>query len=345
MQDAIIIITSLAAILFTGMISIWLARTLRIPESLLLLIAGICIGRTTIAHARLIDITPTLLNSIAILTLTIIAFDSAIRLHFRDINTTHTKQAKLSITTAIITLILFSAAAYYLLNITISNSILLSAVIIGTQLENFIAPIAIVLPFAILGLQNLAPLSIASNLLISIGTGIFIGIILFKIIKSAHAELYSPLVLTATALLAYVLAEHLGGIGILATVTLGLFLGNVYAKEKIAFLDNLHADFVNIFVFILLGTALTLPLDAQFWVTSGILFAAYTLIRFITAYFSGAKLEFALAPKGITTAVVILALAHMTELGSILNTAFTFLLYSIILNLLASLYENNPHRH
>ena len=51
--------------------------------------------------------------------------------------------------------------------------------------------------------------------------------------KKQYSEILSPVTLIASTILTYILAEELGGNGVLAVTTLGLFFGNVYIKRKL----------------------------------------------------------------------------------------------------------------
>ena len=70
-----------------------------------------------------------------------------------------------------------------------------------------------------------------------IGAGFLVGIIIFKVMKKAYSEILSPLAVITAALLTYILAENLGGNGVLAITTMGLFFGNVYVKQKIQLME------------------------------------------------------------------------------------------------------------
>jgi NhaP-type Na+/H+ or K+/H+ antiporter len=139
-----------------------------------------------------------------------------------------------------------------------------------------------------------------------------------------------------------VLAENLGGSGVLAVTALGIFFGNVYVKEKIKLLETesaLTKAFL-ILLFILTGIVIRIPYTAQFFITSGLLFAAFVVIRFIGTSISlkkyswHEKLYITLnAPKGIATITVgfVLAIFNIPEVAIVADMAIAFFLYSIIL--------------
>ncbi len=361
MQDALAITTTIAFLLLLGLLASWTARKLRIPDGLLLLIIGIVAARISYKQIPLIQFPEVFLHSLAILGLTMVAFDSAARLRFRELDTSHRNAARLAFANALFMLVFFTAAAKYLLGESWLNSLLMAALLIGTsaehglpRLESMIStPLAVVLPFIALSLIQLgATLPFALNIVIGIGTGIFAGVILFKLIQHSHEKTYSPLVLILAGLLSYVLAERLGGSGVLAAGALGLFLGNVYAKQKITLLDGRLGNALTILAFILAGLLVDIPYSIAFFITSGILFAAYIALRFIAALISMKQGIHEMvymtlnAPKGSATAVVLFALlAYPIEgLNTILSTAFAIMAYSLILSFITNLavrHENS----
>lgn len=188
------------------------------------------------------------------------------------------------------------------------------------------------------------------KLIVGLGAGIFVGLILFKIVQRAYAEVYSPLAVIVAALLAYVLAENLGGSGVLSVTALGLFFGNVYVKEKSTLLtiEGVLTKALFIFVFILIGLIIKIPYTQEFFMMSGLLFLAYLIVRFFAVilvthsehYHLKEQLFMTLnVPKGIATAAVvfILAVLKIEGMQTVLDLTFTFLLYSVILSSLVTL--------
>jgi len=372
MQEALIITTAIAGLLLIGIICTWIGKKLRIPDALLLLIVGILLSHATFKGEPLISFPQLFLDSLAILALAIIIFAAAARLRLREIDTLGTLALKLCLVNALLVLVLFSAATHYILGISILSSLLLSSIVLGTvpeitlgvhyktraanmlMLESiFNTPLSIVLPFMFLKLMQTVPEMLTSqiiehiipfllNIIVGIGSGIFVGIILFKLIQHAHTQVYSPLAVIIAALLSYVLAENLGGSGVLAVTALGIFFGNVYVKEKIKLLETegvLTKAFL-ILLFILTGIVIRIPYTAQFFITSGLLFASFVAIRFIGTSISlkkyswHEKLYMTLnAPKGIATITVgfVLAIFNIPEIAIVADMAVAFFLYSIIL--------------
>ena len=56
---------------------------------------------------------------------------------------------------------------------------------------------------------------------------------MFKAMKRTYSEVLSPVATITAALLSYILAENLGGNGVLAVTTLGVFFGTITVKKKV----------------------------------------------------------------------------------------------------------------
>ncbi len=389
MQDALVITTAIAVLLFVGVICSWIGNRLRLPDAFLLLLAGMFFGSIEYKDAPLIQFPDVFLNSLAILALAMIVFDSTARLRLRDLDTFSWKALKFTFIFTLFTMVLFTASAHYILQIPIWSSLLFAALMTGTspelvlelggksraltllKLESiFNTPLTVILPFLVLDLMKnikggiLAEIIEQSvpfllNFIVGIGTGVFIGVVLFKLVQKVYAEVYSPLAVIIAALLSYVLAENLGGSGVLAVTSLGLFFGNAYVKEKITLLgvESVFTKALYILVFILTGLIIKIPYTKEFFITSIILLVAYTAIRFLATWVSVHSDKYTLneiiymslnAPKGVATAAVLFLIAvyNIEGMSTVVDMTFAFILYSIILSSIVSWkYENHPHRH
>ncbi len=350
MNDALTIITAIAVLLFVGVVSSWISSKLKIPDVLLLLIIGILFGITRYKDKPLIQFPELFLTSIAILALALVVFDSTARWRLKELDALSMKAIKIAITTILLHLILFSAAAHYILNLPIWLSILFATIICGTgpevllplqvkknkplsllNIESLVnTPLTVIFPFIVIELmQNVQGQWMTSiieqlvpfimKFIVGLGAGVFVGIILFKVMQKAYTDIYSSLAVIIAALLSYVLAENLGGSGVLAVTALGLFFGKTLEKQRSTLLsvESVLAKALFIFVFMLLGLIIHLPLTKQFFLQSLILFLIYLIIRFLAILVSmrkehnlKEKLFMTLnSPKGIATATVVFILA------------------------------------
>jgi len=180
--------------------------------------------------------------------------------------------------------------------------------------------------------------------IVGLGAGVFVGIILFKIMQKAYTDVYSSLAVIIAALLSYVLAENLGGSGVLAVTALGLFFGKTLEKQRATLLsvETVLAKALFIFVFVLLGLIIHIPLTKDFFTQSLSLFGIYLVIRFLGILITTRKdqnfkekifltLD---SPKGIATATVvfILAVYNIEGMRIVLDMTLAMVLYSIILS-------------
>ena len=181
--------------------------------------------------------------------------------------------------------------------------------------------------------------------IVGLGAGVFVGIILFKIMQRAYTDIYTSLAVIIAALLSYVLAENLGGSGVLAVTALGLFFGKTLEKQRTTLLsvETVLAKAMFIFVFMLLGLIVHIPLTKDFFLQSLAIFGIYLVIRFFgiiicTRKTLNFKEKFFMtlnSPKGIATATVVFILAVYTDIAGlriILDMTLAIVLYSIVLS-------------
>jgi len=245
------------------------------------------------------------------------------------------------------------------------------------EVESIInTPLIVLVPFIILGLmQNIEMnnfifsdlgyqlLNVVQQLITGIGTGVIMGLIIFRIMRKYYSQNLSPLVLITTTLLTYILAENLSGNGVVAVTVLGLFFGNFYVKKKQALFDfsSTLGNSLMILVFVLVGLKIEVPFtDLSFMLRSLVLFAFYVAIRSMSVYVSTLKTDYTPGekifmtlnfPKGIAVAVIAFSLiTYNFSMGVLKNTSFislpgailtlnlilVFMVYSITLSTLVN---------
>jgi cell volume regulation protein A len=382
MVEALSILTSISVILLIGVLFSLIAKRLKLPEILVLIILGIALGFFTHKGEQLIQFPTLFLTSVSLLALALIVFDSSSKLRIRELDALSIKALKFVGVFSLLSVTIFAITSKLLLGIPTVLALLFSTITLGTspdivlsllqdtkskvmgflKLESvFNTPLNVLLPFIIIDftqgqsqltsvVELVAPF--LTKFVVGIGAGVFVGIILFKIMKKQYSPMYSPLAVIIASLLAYVLAENLHGNGVLAVITLGIFFGNVAVKEKLEVLsvESILTKAFFIFVFILLGLTIKLPLTSEFFVRSLVLFAAYLLVRYLAVYISFRKEKLSHkemlfltlnAPKGISTAAVVFLLAiyntpgtvyYIPGISIVLDVTLAFILYSIILS-------------
>ena len=378
-MDALVFLTYLAVILLIGIFCTFLMQKLKIPNILLLLIAGITLGSISYKEAPLISFPPIFLTSISILALVMIVFDSASRLKLKKFDSLSIQALKLSLIFLLLNLIFFAMFFKFTFQLeSLLLVLLFSALMSGTdpaailsmlkssgnkvfellRIESLVnTPLIVLLPFIILDLMKTIKMELILTKFIEqilpflqqfvagIGAGVLVGIIMLKFMKRKYSHILSPLVMITAALITYILAENLGGNGVLAVTAMGLLFGNVYVKQKLQLQEfsTIFSNALEILVFILIGLVIKIPFSLNFFFLSFILFIFYTMIRYIAIDFSLRTSKFTTkekffmalnAQKGIAVAVVAFTLSTLNIQGIelILNLILAFMLYSIIIS-------------
>src|SRR3989338_208144 len=329
----------------------------------------------------LIFFPPLFIAILALLALVMIVFESTSKFKYKDLDDFSLSALKLTIVffavnfaiLSILTNLLFGLENIFLAGLfaalmsgTASDVVMSmiketkNEVIKLLEIESiFNTPLIVIIPFLILELiSNIGFLS--SSIIISklieqlipflqqfitgIGAGVVIGLAAVKILREQHAHVLSPLALISAALLTYILAENLGGNGVLAVTAMGFIFGNMALKDKghIQEFSKIFSIFLELVVFILIGLLIDVPMTFSFLSKSFVLFLIFLLIRLIAVevallknnYTFKEKLFISLVvPKGIATAVVAVSLIgnQLSGMETILDLTLIFIVYSIVL--------------
>lgn len=321
-MDALIFLTYLAVLLLTGLFCTFLARKIKTPNILLLLIAGIILGNISYKGAPLISFPTIFLTSIGILALVMIIFDSASRFKLKKFDKLSMQTLKLAVVFLILNLIFLTIFVRLTFKLeSLFLVLLFSALMSGTdpaailtmikssankvfellRIESLInTPLVVLLPFIILDFMRTVEkelilakfieqiLPFLQQFVVGIGAGVLVGIIMLKFMKREYSHVLSPLVMITAALITYILAENLKGNGVLAVTAMGLLFGNVYIKQKFQLQDfsAIFSNSLEILVFILIGLVINIPFSLIFFLLSFMLFIAYLAIRYVAIEFS-----------------------------------------------------------
>jgi len=378
METTLTYLTFLGVVLLIGLLMSILAKKLKIPNILLLILSGIALSNVKYKGEPLIHFEPAFLIGIALLALVMIIFDGSSKFKWREFDTLSFRVLKLIMIFLILNIIFLSTATYFIMGLSSIPIALIFAIVMSgtdpatvltlfkTKINRIVeilrieailnTPLIILLPFVILDAMNLK-LSVVSRFLgqgilflqqivTGIGAGVILGVIVFKLMKKFYSEELSPLAIMATALLAFVLAENLGGNGVLAVTTLGVMFGNMYLKEKRSLKEFslIFSNALEILVFVLLGFMIPIVFSLQFLLKSLLIFAIIILIRYMAIlitfrreknFSTKNKLFMAMnASKGIAVAVLALSfsLRNIAGMNLILDLILMVMIYSIILS-------------
>jgi len=307
-----------------------LSRTFNLPNRLLLLLSGLCISAVKYNGEQLIRFSQLFLNSIAVITLAIVAFDSASKLKLRKFDTISSAAFKLSIASFLLNIVLLSAASFYLFRpMSILLAVIFAAVISGTDLSAIAAMFSgtslklfellktesvfntsfvVLVPMLLISIISNAAvpsaflskaLLILQHIIAGIGTGVLIAVLFFKFMKKYYSQILSPLAMLSAALLAYAGAESIGGNGILAVAAAGIIFGNMHLKhaKDIQEFKEVLSKMLEIIVFILIGSIVKGSRNISFLVSAIFLFLIFISIRFIAVNLSLTNLNYSLKEK------------------------------------------------
>ncbi len=378
------IVGSITLILLVGALTGLLSARLRLPDVLLLILAGMIIGHIPFQGQQVIEFPPLFLTSMSVVALALIIFNSTIHIKLRDLDEYSIQALKVTGYSILFNMTLFCFLST-LWGFSAATAVLFSSLLAGSSAEGILAalkgrehplmnviklesifntPITVILPFLVISLffasdgtsvldQVIGSFTpFLTKIVAGIGAGIFVGIVLFKILQRKYDEIYTPLAVILAALSAFVIAEKLGGDGVLATTALGLFFGNAVLRERMELIkvESVITNALYLFVFVLIGLVIKIPLTLGFFVQSAALFALYIFVRYMAVsialrkedYLPRERLFAALTTqKGIATATVVFTIAIMyagqrPDFGLMLDMAFAFILYSIIVSSIIS---------
>ncbi len=376
-MEVILYLTYLAVVLVIGLGCSIISKRLKIPNVLLLILVGIGFSLATYQGRPLISFPNVFVTAIGILALVMIVFDSSSRFKLKQFDNFSYKALALTGVFLGFNLIILTTASYWIFNIPVGVGILFAVLMTGTspdvvfsivsatknkvtdflKIEALInTPIIVLLPFIVLAfiqsvetsvlamsLEQLKPFLL--QIIAGIGAGVLMGLIAFKVMKTKYSDKFSPIALIAIALLTYVLAENMGGNGVLAVTTAGLFFGNVYVKHKqeLQQFSSTFALFLEILLFVFIGLVIKIPFTGAFVLKAFALYLLFCLSRYLALHFV-LKQAYTIkerifmtfnAPKGIATVVVLLILAgylFINGMQSIISIGFAFVLISIIVS-------------
>jgi len=319
LEPTLIYIIYFGIILLLGLISSIISRKLKIPNLMLLIGIGMIVGYIKYEGKSIIQFSPIFLTSIAIITLSMIVFDSSSKFRFKKFDSSTVSAFKLASVFLILNTIILSTLTYYLFKpSSVFLAVIFAAVVSGTdpsatlmilsgaktklfellKVEAVLnTPLIVLIPFLLIDIMKQATETTAFNILSAqalpfaqqfvagIGTGFLIAFIFFRFMKKYYSATLSPLAIITAALLTYALSEALGGNGVLAVTTAGLVFGNLYHikhKRKLQEFAEIFSELFEIIVFILIGSIIKIPWTFSFIIPATILFLIYLIIRLFT---------------------------------------------------------------
>jgi len=380
----------LTLVLLIGVFVGLVAKKLKLPSMFLLITTGAIISRITVNGKDFFNFTDTFLISASIITLVMLVFKNSADFSWHQLDEYTESAIKLAIVFLVLNMLFLSVATHLMFGIqSILMSLIFAAVMSGTDPGTVLSlfhdksnrvvdilkfesvantPLTVLIPFILLDLMEFDQSTINNflqyfypfiqQIIAGIGTGVFFGIIVFRFMKKFYSEQISPLTLVTSAMLTYIVAEKIGGNGVLAVTVLGVLFGNISVKKKpeLQEFSGMLSNVLEIFVFILIGFLIPTDIEIGFFVKSLVLFFIMVIIRFaaMEIVFIGdhinikERIFMALnCSKGIAVAVVAFTFstyAFSTDIvcaGTILDLMILFLLYSVILSSIVAKFSQN----
>ena len=385
---ALSILTAFVVLIIIGLILSGISKKLRISNILLLIITGLIIGHF-FSEYHLFNISREAILTIAILALVLVVFDGSSRFKIKSLDKLSFPALKLSGLFLSLNLIFITIITMFLFfEVTLESlfySLAFASIISGTdpasvfvmlrnksgkvleflKIEGIInTPIMVLIPFILIDILNQIKNQVAisievhiaailTQILVGIGSGIVVGLIFFKGMKK-FSEQTSGLSLICSALLAFILAENLGGNGVLAVAVLGFMFGAFYIskKEILQEFNEMLSNSLEILVFIIIGLVVTVNVDLTFILKSLLIFAILIITRFLSIIISLKNDNYTtneiiymtlVMPKGIAVAVLIIALSIMnnSHIEIINNLLVAIIIYSVILSTIINKFSYN----
>lgn len=389
----LIILRSLSIILALGIIASIFAKKLKISNFLFLIIFGLILQNY---KELLYGISQEFIIVVSTLTLIITVFEGSSHLKIKRVNDYSVKVLKFIISCITVNLFILPFLIIFIfkdsfnfINILIAS--IFSIIIIATdpttlfkitkhktnktinflEIESILnTPLIVIIPLMLINILSEPKILldtssiISSNLTIfslqitaGIGTGIIFGFFLFRGIRKFYSKNLSSLTIITVAIICYIIAESIGGSGIMALATMGILFGNVkiIKKSDVESHNSMLTSSLIILVFIFLGFLININLNLEFIWKSLIIFIVALLLRTIVISFVLRGESFSLKekifiglnmPKGVAAAVVILSLSFITQSFTklfiydiVLQLSAISIFYSIIVSTIVCKYE------
>ncbi|MFH2021158.1 MAG: cation:proton antiporter [archaeon] len=352
----------LLIILILG-VSLWVFfRNLKISAVLLLLL-GFLLSKLNI-YGIVFTIPIEVLAFASAFALIAVVFESFSNVAHADIDTYAEHAFKTTVILLILNTLFLSLVINLIFHTGIMLSLILSVILSGIDFLHqekskvsellrhesvFTSPAVLLLPFLFLALLQLdssqffdlfAYLSpFLQKIIIGIGSGVFFGLLIFNFIKKINSETLAIILLVPSAILTYVVSEHLAGSGILAVAVLGIFFGKVriHLKAELKSRSRVFSSFMEIMVFIPLGYLIS-GLSALLVLKALLIYLIAVILRFVGLSLSNLNehlprndLLYLLfgGSKGISLGAVALMLSF-TLSDDLINLILLFVIFSTV---------------
>jgi cell volume regulation protein A len=307
-------ITFLGVIFLLGIFISIISSKLKIPNMLLLILAGFLIS----IHPYIIENNPMSIEVVAtigVLSLILIVFDSTSRIKLKEFDKLSFDATRLTTVCSLMLIVIIGLMMFFLFGVSsLPIAFIFASLLIGSDpsaIANLIkvkqnkslrllliesifnSPLTVVIPLIFVDYIRLVPgvsmnffdkflLSFIAQVIAGIGAGFVVGIVIFKLMRNKYSEKLSPVAIFTAAILSYSLAELVNGSGVFAVTTLGLFFGNAYFKNKdlLQHYSSVVSEIMQILVFVLIGFVFSFrTITAAFVLKLLLIFSVLCLVR------------------------------------------------------------------
>jgi len=387
MTDVLLFLTSLTLILIAGIFSIYISKKFKLPLPLVLFLIGFFLGNVYYYDRPIIDLSGNFLAAFSLIALSLVLFDSTSKIKFYAFDKSMQESLKFFIITLLLNLIVIVPAGREFFGLKLFSAIILALLLSCIEyltifprhhvpkngLTQFLkdesllsCAFIVFMPFLIISTVNLLAANpkntlfaniiiISTNIFAGIGAGIIISLIIFNLINKKYFEKIASYVLAAGLLLSYVVAQQIGGNGIVAVATVGFIFGNVFLRHKKIIVKQETALYsaLEVFMFMIAGIIIGIPLAPKFLLAAFGIFVLYLIVRFVTSWILLKTHNFAerveiafFVPKGLATMTAAFALMNYSFMGIALlvQLIMTLFVYSLIFDTILDKFGLYKHR-
>ena len=373
----LVVLAILFLFVLTYLVSL-LSNKFKIPVAIVGIIAGLLLSGV-FKFAQSLQLPADYLPTLALLAFVLLVFDASAEIKLKTADSTAFGALGFVALFACVLFVFFSLVSFYSIKLSVLSSVILSACVLGVSSElvsklktsatvrallnmeeYWSSPVVLLAPLIIavfapqvptIFVSDLANLFFASviKLLISIASGVFIAIVLMRLLLHEKTE-WVPATVIGAVFIAFGLGYYAGGYGIFSVAAFGFFFANAFASVNKIFVDfhNNLARYSGIFSAILFGSIVRIPFTAKFLGISLVLYAVYLALRYASIHICHRKNSLSLKEEAIlmlhapnSTAVCAIFLfitlfppitVPLNELYAIITIGLMFLIYSNLLS-------------
>ncbi|MFP4424473.1 MAG: cation:proton antiporter [Candidatus Woesearchaeota archaeon] len=285
----ILVVSSLSYVFVAVVLALAIRKFLLVPVRLLLLISGIVLGSITLNGLDLITVPGAGIELFTGILLSMLVYDVFSR--FRPMYHDSIHDHSLSILVLQLGALCLFLTLFFMLFFDFISALLFSVLLLSiTQFDidvkqmyrHFLREESVLSNVLMLALfVPLFLIQSEANALYMIGTGMGVGLLMgllfFRLMRLSGQMGTLFLLVVAT----YLLAENLGGMGIVSTAVLGLFFGNTRKKQELFEFSATLAYVVEVILFVIVGIVIPVEFTPSTLLISFGAVMVYYMVRFL----------------------------------------------------------------